>query len=142
MLRPHSSSCARDARRRLRVRRALAGGRPAGFRTLRDDPAHFVVHYTSDPTDPAYATQTQASDARRPGRAGATTTETGWGYQAPPDDGDGHTDIYIEDLSATDVLAFTQPDAAASTSTGYIVFGRGSSTRRTKERRLRTSSST
>src|SRR4051812_14694047 len=62
---------------------------------------HFVVHYSSDPLDPAYATQTDASKlAALADRAYAT--ELSWGVRAPVDDGDGKVDIYIADLSALD----------------------------------------
>ena len=84
---------------------------------------HFVVHYTSDPLDTAYATAPQASTLAVLGDR-AYDAEVGWGFQAPLDDGDGKVDVYIEDLSAfPGVAAFAAADVAAPTSTGYIVFG-------------------
>ena len=87
--------------------------------------AHFVVHYTSDPTDTAYATMGQATTLAALAET-AYATEVGWGFQAPLDDGDGKVDVYIQDLSGLEaVLAYASPDAAGTTSKGYIVFGVG-----------------
>ena len=96
--------------------------RPAGFsHTLTSQ--HFVVHYISDPLDPSYATQGQASQlATLADRAYAT--ETGWGFTPPLNDGDGKVDIYVEDLSALQgVLAYAQGDTPGVTTSGFIVFG-------------------
>jgi hypothetical protein len=99
--------------------------RPGGFPHFVQS-RHFIVWYTSDPLDPAYTTEGQASMLATLGDR-AYEAETGWGYPAPLNDGDGLIDVYVEDLSATpDLLAFAQPDAVGPTSTGYIVFGRGS----------------
>jgi hypothetical protein len=82
--------------------------------------AHFVVHYTGDPTDPAYATQTQAGDLAALAEQ-ARTTEMSWGYNAPPDDGDGHTDIYILDFTPwAGVGGFAVPDGAVVPQSGSI----------------------
>lgn len=105
---------------------ALAGpalaARPGGWvHTV--STTHFVVHYTSDPHDPAYATQGQASALAALAER-AYAAETGWGASAPIDDGDGKVDIYIEDLSSlSGVIAYAQQDNVAATSSGYIVFG-------------------
>src|SRR3954447_23057760 len=83
---------------------------------------HFVVHYTSDPVAPAYATQDDASKlATLADRAYAT--EVGGGLRPPADDGDGKVDIYIADLSALDgVLAYAAVDNPGVASSAYIVF--------------------
>lgn len=84
--------------------------------------AHFVVHYTSDPDDPAYTTQTKAADLAALGER-AYAAFASWGFSAPLDDGDGKVDVYVADLSALDgVLAYADTDFATPTSTGYIVF--------------------
>jgi hypothetical protein len=87
---------------------------------------HFVVHYTSDPTDDSYANAPQAlalaSDAEH-----AYAAETGWGFSAPLDDGDGKVDIYLLDLSSLDgVLAYATTESNTPTATGYITYGIGS----------------
>jgi hypothetical protein len=55
---------------------------------------HFAIHYTSDPLDPAYVTQTQVTDlagwAER-----AYALYVSWGYPAPPTGLSGHTDINV-----------------------------------------------
>ena len=102
--------------------RPADAARPAGWVHTATS-SHFAVHYTSDPTLTGYTTQTQAADLAALGDR-AYTAETGWGFPAPVDDGDGKVDVYIEDLSSlTGVEAFAQADNAATTSSGYIVFG-------------------
>jgi hypothetical protein len=53
---------------------------------------HFVIHYTK--------TERQAGDLAALAER-AYALETGWGFAAPPDDGDGHIDLYVVDLSGT-----------------------------------------
>src|SRR6266576_5694475 len=91
------------------------GARPVLPFTL--DTPHFVVHYQSDlqsPGTPSWAiTQTTAGDigavAERAYNAEIVTD----GFPAPVDDGDGKTDIYVADLSATSALGLTIPDNPA-----------------------------
>lgn len=85
--------------------------------------AHFVVHYTSDPDDPAYTTQTKAADLAALGER-AYATYQAWGFATPADDGDGKVDVYVADLSglANPPLAFADTDVVAATSSGFIVF--------------------
>jgi hypothetical protein len=100
------------------------GARPVLPFTL--DTPHFVVHYQSDvqsPGTPSWAiTQTTAGDigavAERAYNAEVVTD----GFPAPVNDGDGKTDIYVADLSASSALGLTIPDnPAALTSSAYIV---------------------
>src|SRR3954447_18559389 len=73
---------------------------------------HFAVHYTG--------TETQAGDVAALAEQ-ALTTETGWGYNAPPDDGDGHIDIYVADLTSwPGVGGFAVPDGNSAPSSGSI----------------------
>jgi hypothetical protein len=87
---------------------------------------HFVVHFQSDLlNNSSYAiTQTQAGDiAANAERAYAA--ELADGYPAPPSDvlvdGDPRIDIYVDNLSGTGALAYSQPDTGSSPDTGYIV---------------------
>lgn len=86
--------------------------------------AHFVVHYYTDPASADYTTETQAGDVAAYAER-AYTLETGWGYPAPLDDGDGHIDIYLEDLSSlSGVIGYAEPDGAfpyVSPDSGAIV---------------------
>jgi hypothetical protein len=98
------------------------GARPAGFsHTVQS--RHFLVHYVSDPADPSYATERQAGMLATLADH-AYDTETGWGFPAPANDGDGLVDVYLADLSALGgALAYAQAESAVAPSTGYIVFG-------------------
>ena len=86
---------------------------------------HFTVHFDSDPLTPlSYATYTQASDLAAMAEQ-ALATEQSWGYPAPPDDGDGHIDIYIVDLSGLPgVAGLAFPEDPAAPSKGYIEIAR------------------
>lgn len=85
---------------------------------------HFIVHYYTDPTSPDYSTETQAGDVAAYAER-AYALETGWGFPAPLDDGDGHIDIYLLDLSAMPgVIGYAEPDGSppyASPDSGAIV---------------------
>ena len=67
---------------------------------------HFEVHYYTDvdPTTGApktdYSTETQAGDIAAYAEQ-AYALFSSWGYTPPLDDGDGHIDIWLSDLSAT-----------------------------------------
>lgn len=74
--------------------------------------AHFVIHYYTDPTSPSYTNETQAGDIAAYAER-EYALETGWGMPAPLDDGDGHIDIYLEDLSAMPgVIGVAEPDGS------------------------------
>src|SRR5207302_8197818 len=74
--------------------------------------AHFIVRYNTDPTAPEYTTETEAGDLAAYAEQ-AYSLETAWGYPLPVDDGDGHIDIYIADLSALPgVIAYAEPDGS------------------------------
>jgi len=84
--------------------------RPSGDHQITT--AHFVIHYYTDPQSPSYSTETQAGDVAAYAER-VYAIETGWGYPAPLDDGDGHIDIYLEDLSAMPgVIGVAVPDGA------------------------------
>ena len=94
--------------------------RPATDQTLTT--THFVIHYWTSAGSLDYTSETQAGDfAAYAERAYAL--ETGWGYPAPVDDGDGHIDIYIQDLSVSDpgVIGYVVPDSATAPTSGLIV---------------------
>jgi hypothetical protein len=97
--------------------------RPGGWVHTATTP-HFAVHYTSDPQNPAYTTQGEATALAALAER-AYAAETGWGFHPPLDDGDGKVDVFIQDLSAFDVLAYAAADTATPTATGYVVFGVG-----------------
>ncbi len=86
--------------------------------------AHFVVHYNTDPQAPDYTTETQAGDVAAYAER-VYALETGWGFPPPLDDGDGHIDIYLADLSALPgVIGYAEPDGPfpyASPDSGAIV---------------------
>lgn len=82
--------------------------------------AHFTVHYDSDKAQGDYLTQTQAGEVAALAEH-ALAVETGWGYQAPVDDGDGRYDIYVVDLSAFPHTTFAwMPDAWTAPASGSI----------------------
>src|SRR5207302_2101794 len=61
---------------------------------------------------PEYTTETEAGDLAAYAEQ-AYSLETAWGYPLPVDDGDGHIDIYIADLSALPgVIAYAEPDGS------------------------------
>ncbi|MHB8641324.1 MAG: hypothetical protein ACYDA3_00330 [Gaiellaceae bacterium] len=82
--------------------------------------AHFVAHYTSDPSSPdaaaTSAVQTMVANAER-----AYTIETGWGWPGFKDDGDGHLDIYVYALAGASSVAFEVPLQGGASSTAMIV---------------------
>src|SRR5581483_1090401 len=83
---------------------SLAGAappRPTGDHTLTT--THFVITYHTDLTtggSPAadYSTQTDAGDIAGYAEQ-AYALYRSWGFPAPPDDGDGHIDIVVDELS-------------------------------------------
>jgi hypothetical protein len=86
---------------------------------------HFVVHYQSDLSDPATApyaiTQTTAGDIAALAERAYNAEVVVDGFPAPMDDGDGKTDIFVVDLSASSALGLTVPDnPGATTSSSYI----------------------
>lgn len=105
---------------------AVALPRPPGDHQITT--AHFIVHYYTDAPAGApaadYSTETQAGDVAAYAER-AYALETGWGFPAPLDDGDGHIDIYLDDLSSMPgVIAYAEPDGSfpyASPDSGAIV---------------------
>ena len=86
--------------------------------------AHFIVHYYTDPTSPDFSTETRAGDIAAYAER-EYALEMSWGYPAPLDDGDGHIDIYLVDLSAMPgVVGYAEPDGPfpyASPDSGAIL---------------------
>ena len=86
--------------------------------------AHFIVHYYTDPTSPDFSTETRAGDIAAYAER-EYALEMSWGYPAPLDDGDGHIDIYLVDLSAMPgVIGYAEPDGPfpyASPDSGAIL---------------------
>lgn len=81
--------------------------------------AHFQVHYSGFPlTGKPVLHQDAAELAANLERAYAAFL--GWGYPAPPSDGDAHIDVYVTDLSLAGALGFAFADTSASQTSGYI----------------------
>jgi hypothetical protein len=98
---------------------AAAPVRPASDQTLTT--AHFAVHYYTDSTAADYSTATEAGDIAAYAER-SYTTETGWGFPAPVNDGDGLIDIYLDDLSGLPgVIGYVVPDNGTSPDSGRIV---------------------
>jgi len=100
--------------------------RPAGNHEVTT--AHFVVHYYTD-VDPKsgapakdYSTETDAGDVAAYAER-AYALYASWGLRAPANDGDGHVDIYLNDLSGLPgVIGYAQPDRSGpAPSSGAIV---------------------
>lgn len=96
--------------------------RPAGNHQITT--THFIVHYDTDPLATDYVTETQAGDVAAYAEQ-VYAIEAAWGYPLPVDDGDGHIDIYLADLSSMPgVIAYAEPDGSlpyASPDSGAIV---------------------
>jgi len=106
--------------------------RPPSDHTLTT--THFVIHYftcvspTSDqPCGPPvdYATQTEAGDVAAYAED-AYSRFLSWGLTPPVDDGDGHIDIYLEDLPGRynypSLEAYAQPDNAGPSPSSGMFF--------------------
>src|SRR5579872_2398735 len=103
---------------------APAASRPgAGEYTI--STTHFVVHYYSDVDSsgglkPDWSSETQAGDIAAYAEQ-AYSLLTGWGFAAPLNDGDGKTDIYLEDFTNfPGVDSFDNIDGAAAPTSGWI----------------------
>lgn len=87
--------------------------RPVGYpETLTTE--HFQIHYTGELVTPPNTDRIihqQAGELAAHAEAAYATVVTSWGYPAPPDDGDGRIDVWVQDLSALGVigLAFDDP---------------------------------
>ena len=82
--------------------------------------ARFRVHFTGTLGDTARVTYQQAADVAALAERAYDTLVTGWGYPAPLDDGDGLIDIWIQDLSADEVLGFATKEPAGNPTSGWI----------------------
>jgi hypothetical protein len=85
---------------------------------------HFLVHYQSDPSVPANATQTTAGQIAAIAER-AYGAELADGYAAPVADGllggDDRIDIYIVDLTTAEALGISVPDTGSPQTSGYIL---------------------
>ncbi|MEA2167718.1 MAG: hypothetical protein QOF76_1018 [Solirubrobacteraceae bacterium] len=90
---------------------------PAGLDETITTP-HFLVHYTTAAGSPSAVTAAHAQELADAGERGYAKEVTEWGFPAPPDDGDGRTDIYVFDGGD----AFAVPDSNGDTTTSYISY--------------------
>ena len=82
---------------------------------------HFAIHFTGDlPVNPERITFQIAGDLAANAERAYSTLVTDWGYPAPLDDGDGRTDIWVQDLSTLGALGLAAQDAPGNTGTGWI----------------------
>ncbi len=85
---------------------------------------HFQIHFTGDLADPGRITDQQAGDLGQLAEQAYTTEITTWGYPAPPDDGDGRIDVWV-DVLGSGLLGLATPDGAVP-GTGWIAIDTGS----------------
>jgi hypothetical protein len=81
--------------------------------------AHFQIHYSGFPLTGKPVLHQDAAELAS-NLEQAYTTFTGWGYPAPPSDGDAYLDVYVTDLSLLGALGLAFTDTAANQSSGYI----------------------
>jgi hypothetical protein len=82
---------------------------------------HFAIHFTGDlPVNPERITFQIAGDLAANAERAYSTLVSDWGYPAPLDDGDGRTDIWVQDLSTLGALGLAAQDAPGNTGTGWI----------------------
>ena len=106
--------------------------RPPSDHTLTT--THFTIHYftcvspqTDNPCGPPtdYVTQTEAGDVAAYAED-AYSRFVSWGLTPPVDDGDGHIDIYLEDLPGgtnyPSLEAYAQPDSAGPDPSSAMFF--------------------
>lgn len=86
--------------------------------------AHFAIHFTGeiDPItpNPDRITFQMAGDLAANAERAYSTLVTDWGYPTPLNDGDGLTDVWVQDLGTSGVLGFATQDAPGNTATGWI----------------------
>lgn len=99
---------------------AADAARPAGSYPETITTPHFTVHFTGDLSSAERVTFQTAGDLAALAERAYDTFVTNWGYPAPLNDGDGKTDIWVQDLSASDILGLASADAAGNTSTAWI----------------------
>lgn len=103
---------------------AAAVPRPAGPYPESKSSTHFTVHYTGDFLSPERITHQEASDLAARLEQAYTKIVTEWGYPAPLDDGDGHLDVWVQEL--TGILGYVAPDGVGNTSTAWMTLDVGS----------------
>jgi hypothetical protein len=96
---------------------AADAARPAGSYPETIATSHFVVHFTGNFGSSERVTFQTASDLAALAENAYDTIVTGWGYPAPLNDGDGKTDIWIQNLSA---LGLATADAPGTTSSAWL----------------------
>ena len=109
---------------------APADARPAGLFPETITTEHFQVHFLGDVIDPVDANATTyqiAGDLAAHAERAYATLVGDWGYPAPLNDGDGLTDIWIQELG-DDVIGMAAPDAPGNTATGWFSIDVGAAT--------------
>jgi Family of unknown function (DUF6055) len=81
--------------------------------------SHFKVHYTTDAGDDQSSAAAAAMVANNMEAAYATEVGT-WGFNAPVNDGDGKTDVYIKD-TGTHLGESIRDTPGVPTTSGYVV---------------------
>jgi hypothetical protein len=82
--------------------------------------AHFQIHYSGFPLEGKPVLHQDAAElAGNLERAYATFT-SGWGYPAPPSDGDAYIDVYVTDLSLLGALGLAFAETGANQTHGYL----------------------
>lgn len=99
---------------------AADAARPAGSYPETVTTPHFAVHFTGAFGNAERVTFQTAGDLAALAERAYDTFVTSWGYPAPLNDGDGKTDIWVQDLSASKILGRASADAAGNTSTAWL----------------------
>jgi hypothetical protein len=82
--------------------------------------AHFVVWYDGAKDQPDYITQTQATQLAAMGENAYNQEVTQWGFNPPPNDGDGKIDVFVLDFTGLPGTAGLAVPDGALPGTGYI----------------------
>lgn len=92
---------------------AGAAARPAGPYPETKSSPHFTIHYTGDFASTERITHQEASDLAARLEQAYSLVVDDWGYPAPLNDGDGRSDVWVQDLSAG-ALGAVYPDGVGA----------------------------